>query len=173
MLGTVGVIAFVIVDVGPDIDETAASILVAAVFGVATVLQLRQTQRRQHTIGLLTNFQSTESLNAADMWMAQRIATRLPIDDDLSPDDRRHVIAMLDYYEFLASLALRGFIDVPLLVELRCGAMRRSLHICWDYIMRCREEIGAELYRSLEIFVREHARHSPADGPDNFPLPAA
>lgn len=149
---------FALLSVGSLIPETAASVLVAVVFGVATVLQGRQAQRRQYTVGLLTNFQSTETLNVADVWMAERITARRPVESDVTFDGHRHVLAMLDYYEFLSSLALRGLVDTQLLMSQRGGTMTRCFTTCRDYIMNRRSEVGAELYGCFEIFVDEYAR---------------
>lgn len=144
---------------GDRIDATSASVLVAVFFGAATVLQLRQSQRRQYTVELLTNFQTTDSLAAADMWMAARIAGHREVSKDLPADELRHAITMLDYYEFLATLALRGFVDVSMLRSLRGGTMSRCHDLCRTYITACRKEIGDELYRCFELFVDEHRRH--------------
>ena len=159
MVAVAALVGFAVLSIGDAITETAASVLVAVVFGAATVLQLRQSQRRQYTVGLLTNLQSTDTLSAADMWMAQRIASHREIDADVSTEDMRHVIALLDYYEFLSTLALRGFIDIPLLMNLRGGTMTRCYDICGTYIATCRSDIGAELYVGFETFVDEYARH--------------
>lgn len=159
-LAAVGGFAFL--NISDKIDETAASVLVAVVFGVATVLQLRQAQRRQHTVDLLTNFQSTDSLFAADMWMAERIASHRQIEVDVASEDARHVMAILDYYEFLSSLAIRGLVDTPLLLATRGGTMTRCLDICQAYIADRRAEVGDELYWSFEVFVEEHSRRNPS-----------
>jgi hypothetical protein len=159
MVAVAALAGFAVLSIGDAITETAASVLVAVVFGAATVLQLRQSQRRQYTVGLLTNLQSTDTLSAADMWMAQRIASHQQVDDDVSTEDMRCVIALLDYYEFLSTLALRGFIDIPLLMNLRGGTMTRCYDICDTYITTCRSDIGAELYAGFETFVDEYARH--------------
>ncbi|OLF17171.1 DUF4760 domain-containing protein [Actinophytocola xanthii] len=154
----IAISVFAFLSIGDVINETAASVLVAVVFGAASVLQLRQAQRRQYTVGLLTNFQSSESLKTADMWMAARIGSRQELAANPPSDELVHVIAMLDYYEFLATLALRGFIDTPLVRTLRGGTMARCFTICRTYIMTCRSEIGSELYCNFELFVEEHNR---------------
>jgi hypothetical protein len=159
VVAVAAVVGFAFLSIGNAINETAASVLVAVVFGVATVLQLRQAQRRQYTVGLLMNLQSTLTLSAADMWMAQRIASHREIDDEVSTGDMQHVIALLDYYEFLSVLAFRGFVEIPLLISLRGGAMTRCYDLCHSYITTCRSEIGSELYIGLETFVDEYARH--------------
>jgi hypothetical protein len=159
MVAVVALAGFAVLSIGDAITETAASVLVAVVFGVATVLQLRQSQRRQYTVGLLTNLQSADVLSAADMWMAQRIASHREIDADVPTEDMRAVITLLDYYEFLSTLALRGFIDIPLLMNLRGGTMARCFDICGTYIATCRSDVGADLYVGFETFVAEYARH--------------
>jgi len=144
------------------INETAASILVAVVFGAATVFQQRQSQRRQHTVELITAFQNTERLSTADTWMAARIKSRRAVDPDVPPDDEHQVIAMLDYYEFLAVLALRGLVDVPLLLNQRGGAMTRCFHLCRAYVEDRRETVGPELYWSIDLLTREYERRTGA-----------
>jgi hypothetical protein len=138
------------------VNETAASILVAVVFGAATVLQTRQTQRRQHSVELIMSFQTTDALVAADVWMADRIESGEPVGPALPADEQRHVVTMLDYYEFLSSLALRGYVDVRMLLGLRGGAMSRCYECCREYIDHRREHVGDELYRSVQVLVREH-----------------
>ena len=159
VVAVAAVVGFAFLSIGNVINETAASVLVAVVFGVATVLQLRQAQRRQYTVGLLMNLQSTLTLSAADLWMAQRIAAHREIDDEVPAEDMQHVIALLDYYEFLSALAFRGFVEIPLVIDLRGGAMTRCYDLCRSYITKCRAEIGSELYVGLETFVDEYARH--------------
>jgi hypothetical protein len=155
--------AFGFLSVRNEINETAASVLVAVVFGVATVLQLRQSQRRQHTVELITSFQSSEVLSAADTWMATRIASHRPIELDVPPGDERYVIIMLDYYVFLSSLALRGLVDVPLLLSLRGGAMARCHDICRAYIEDRRANVGADLYLRFSMFVAGYSHRTSKD----------
>jgi hypothetical protein len=145
-----GVAAFLFLRTSGDINETAASILVAVLFGVVTVYQQRQAQRRQHTVGLITAFQSADQLAAADVWMATRISRNEPVDADIGRADERYVITILDYYEFLAELALRGLVDTPLLVRLRGGTMSRCFSLCRPYVEDRRRRAGPEIYRCLE-----------------------
>jgi hypothetical protein len=158
VVAVLAVAAFSYLSGGGAIDETAASVLVAVVFGAGTVLQLRQSQRRQHTVELMTTFQSSEILSAADVWMARRISAHRAIEVDVPADDERHVIALLDYYEFLSSLALRGLVDIPLLLSLRGGTMTRCFDLCCGYIDDRRANLGADLYRSFMVFVDEYSR---------------
>ena len=147
-----GFAIFAILQTTDAVDATAASLLVAVVFGSATVLQHRQAQRRQYTVELIAAFQTTDHLAAADTWMANQIAGDLPVTADVCLADEPRVIAMLDYYEFLAVLAEQGLIDVPLVRNLRGGTMARCFLICHDYIEDRRTRVGPELYRGLEFF---------------------
>ena len=47
VVAVVAIAGFAFLSIGDAINETAASVLVAVVFGAATVLQGRQAQRRQ------------------------------------------------------------------------------------------------------------------------------
>jgi hypothetical protein len=141
---------FLFLRAGGDVNETAASILIAVVFGVVTVLQQRQAQKRQHTVGLITAFQSADHLAAADVWMASRISNHREVTGDIPEADECHVITILDYYEFLAVLAVRGVVDTPLLVRLRGGTMQRCFDLCRSYIEDRRLRTGPEIYRCLE-----------------------
>ncbi|MFC6021101.1 hypothetical protein ACFP2T_33625 [Plantactinospora solaniradicis] len=157
-LAALALTGFTFLRTSGEINETAASILVAVVFGAVTVLQQRQSQRRQHTVGLMTAFQSAERLSTADVWMAGRITSGRTVDADLAPDDERHVIPLLDYYEFLAVLAVRGLVDVPLLLNLRGGTMTRCFDLCRGYIEDRRIRAGAEVYQALEMLAAEYRR---------------
>ncbi|MFY1693759.1 DUF4760 domain-containing protein [Plantactinospora sp. WMMB782] len=149
---------FTFLSTNSEINETAASILVAVVFGAMTVLQQRQSQRRQYTVGLITAFQSAETLSQADVWMARRISAHQPVGADLTDDDEQHVLPLLDYYEFLAVLAVRGLVDVPLLLNLRGGTMTRCFELCRGYVQDRRVLTGNEIYQALELLATEY-RH--------------
>lgn len=157
----IGVVSFAVLRAIDFIDATAASVLVAVFFGVFTVLQQRQSQRRQHTVELITAFQTAEQLCAADRWMARRITAGESIETDIGADDEAHVIVMLDYYEFLAVLAQRGMIDVALLMDLRGGAMARCYRLSEAYIADRREHVWSNLYGGLDIFIKAHSRRQP------------
>jgi hypothetical protein len=71
VLGSFGVLNAIEV-----INATAASVLVAVVFGVITIFQQRQSQRRQYTVDLLTVFFSGERISSATAWLAHREVTK-------------------------------------------------------------------------------------------------
>ncbi len=149
--------AFAVLRLGVAVDATAASVLVAVVFGLAAVYQNRQSQRRQHTVGLIAAF-TAEDLCLADGWMASRIRTGSAVEADVPAAQEAHVRVLLDYYEFLAVLARRGLVDVPLLLDLRGGAMSRCLELCRPYVQDRRTSVDPGLYACTEMLVGEYAR---------------
>jgi hypothetical protein len=156
----IGIAVFAVLRTNDTIDATAASVLVAVFFGIFTVFQQRQAQRRQHTVELITAFQTSDQLSAADKWMVERITNARPVEVDVSPDDEGHVVVLLDYYEFLAVLAQRGMVDVPLLMDLRGGAMARCFRMCETYIDDRRLRVRTSLYFGLDMFVAAYTRRA-------------
>lgn len=165
-----GLGAVLVLTANTRIDATSASVLVAVVAGSATVLQQRTVQRRTHTITLITALQNGR-LAQADDWMALRIATGRPVGPDLTAAEQPLAMGLLDYYEFLAVLAQRGLIDVPLLLDLRGGAMTRCYRLCHGYVADRRRTVSPGLYSSLEAFATAYARRLPPDIAATLPEP--
>lgn len=138
----------------PDVDSTAASLLVGVALAAVGFLQNRQVERRQRTVELIAALQNSDTLSAADCWMAKRIARADPVTDAVDEADDLLVITLLDYYEFLCVLAERGHLDGELLSDLRGGAMRRTWQACSAYITARRIRVGGELYRRFDDFVQ-------------------
>lgn len=159
MVVLVGGIAFLLLLRRADIDSTAASLLVGVALAAIGFLQTRQVERRQRTVEMIAALQTSDTLSAADCWMASRIASGVPVDDDIPHEDDQLVITLLDYYEFLCILAERGHLDGGLLVELRGAAMRRALSTCAGYVCARRMRVGEELYRRYDRFVRTRCQH--------------
>lgn len=144
----------------PVVDATAASVLVAVVFGLFTFRQQALSQIRQHTVELLTQFQTADRLVDADRWMALRIKSGEPIGPEIDGEADEQVITLLDYYEFLAVLARRGQIHAGLLNELRGGAIVRTFEVCLPYIYGRRQTTANDLYSGLESFAMESRRRA-------------
>jgi hypothetical protein len=151
VLGSFGVLNAIEV-----INATAASVLVAVVFGVVTIFQQRQSQRRQYTVDLLTVFFSGERISSATAWLAHREVTKKPVTREISVNDRDHVIAALDYYELIAVLALRGLVDVPIVLDLVGTSMARDFESCRSYIEHRRATNAPNIYSDLELFLAEY-----------------
>lgn len=139
------------------INATAASVLVAVVFGVVTIFQQRQSQRRQHTVDLLTEFLSADRISTATAWLADRRITQKPVTKEISASERSHVIAAFDYYELIATLALRGLVDVRIVVDLAGASMARDYESCRSYIEHRRVTDAPNLYREIEVFLARYS----------------
>jgi len=136
-----------------SVDSTGASLLVGVALAVIGFVQNRQVERRQRTVELIAALQNTDTLSAADGWMADRISRAEPVHDDVPKADDQQVITLLDYYEFLCILTERGHLDGDLLADLREPAMRRAFEICEPYVRVRRERVGTELYQRYGRFV--------------------
>lgn len=158
-IGTAGLVLgiFGAVNAIDVINATAASVLVAVVFGVVTIFQQRQSQRRQHTIDILTEFLSADRVSAATAWLADRRITKKPVTGEVSASERSHVIAAFDYYELIATLALRGLLDVRIVVDLARPSMARDYEFCQSYIEHRRAADAPNLYREIEIFLTRYS----------------
>lgn len=141
---------------GDDRDLTALSVAVAVVFGMVTSLQNAQMHRRAHTITLLTAFSTAETLAASDARMARIISLGQVIDDAVDEETDRHVINLLDYYEFICCAAQHRHIDPSTVVELRGSAMRAAYKACAPYLAARRQRLGSGLYDGLRSFLTQH-----------------
>lgn len=150
--GAAGSAIFTALQASHSINTATASVIVAVVFGTVTILQQRSTQRQKYTVDLISAFQTAEKLAAADTWMANRIADNEAVTADISETDEPLVMALLDYYEFLAILSEQGVVDVPIIRSLRGGTMARCFRLCKPYIEDRRNRTGPEIYRALERF---------------------
>jgi hypothetical protein len=161
VIGTLGIVLgiFGALNTIETINATAASILVATIFGVVTIFQQRQSQRRQYTVDLLTTFVSGDRVSSATAWLADRGINNKPITGKVSSDERSRVSAALDYYELVAALALRGRVDVPIVLDLIGSSMVRHFELCRSYIYHRRATDAPYLYSDLELFLTEYRRY--------------
>lgn len=148
-----GIAIFAVLRSTHAIDAATASLIVAAVLGIATVLQQRRQQRQQYTVDLISAFQTEENLAAADTWMTSRIASGVAVTANISDSDESFVVALLDYYEFLAILAEQGVINTSIILHLRGSTMTRCFRLCAGYIEDRRTRLGPELYQGMETFI--------------------
>ena len=158
-IGTAGLVLgiFGAVNAIEVINATAASVLVAVVFGVVTIFQQRQSQRRQHTVDLLTEFLSADRISTATAWLADRRITKKPVTGEVTASERSYVIAAFDYYELIAMLALRGLVDVKIVLDLAGASMARDYESCRSYIEHRRVTGAPDLYREVEVFLARYS----------------
>jgi hypothetical protein len=140
------------------INATAASVLVAVVFGIVTIFQQHQSQRREHTVNLLTGFLATGHVAAGLAWIADRQLLNEPIAEQPSMEDRHHISVALDYYELISALAIRGQIDVRMVRDLLGSSMIRDFDACRPYIDYRRGLNAPKIYSDTELFLAEYCR---------------
>jgi len=150
--------AFTLVNTINALNATAASVLVAVTFGVATIFQQRQSQRREHTVSLLTELISAGHVGAGIGWVADRQMNNEPITEKISAEERRHVRVALNYYELVSALALRGQVDVRVVRDIAGSSMTRNFDICRPYIDYRRGSTAPLLYTETELFLAEYCR---------------
>lgn len=137
---------------------TFLSILVAIYFGVIGFRQNKLAQKKSHTVNLLENISTNETLASSDFKMSRLINSKkvlsgYEVDDKLD----RYVINLLDYYEFLATSYIEGVLDQEIILHIRGGAMSRAHKVCKQYIIDRREMLGApDLYKNFEDLVSEY-----------------
>lgn len=90
--------------------------------------------------------------------MARRILTRQAVGPDIPTADEAYIITLLDYYDFLAGLAQRGLVDVPLLLAMRSAAITRCYRICETYMADRRARVWPGLYACTQMFTEAYAR---------------
>jgi hypothetical protein len=160
-IATAGVVLgiFGVLNAIGTINATAASILVAVVFGISTIFQQRQSQRRQYTVDLLTEFVSSDRVSSAAAWLADRRINSRPVTEKVSAQERGQVSAALDYYELIASLALRGQVDVPMVLEIIGSSLIRNFEVCRPYVDHRRATDAPYIYSDIEVFLRDYRQY--------------
>lgn len=139
-----------------DVDLTALSIAVAVLFGAVSSYQNSSLQRRQHTVSVLASFSTAETLAASDAVVARLLANGTPITDSIPAEQDRHLINLLDFYEFVSRLSLVGALDTKLVLALRGSTIDRTWRLAQPYITARRTATGAVLYDAMEEFVNRY-----------------
>lgn len=135
---------------------TVASVLTAIVLGALGFRQSRRAERRNLTVALVANLSTSTELAEADFHMARLIREGRPVEaGSLDAESDAKLMALLDYYEFLATAVADGSLDRRVIVHLRGPAMARAFALCEPYIRDRRASVGPPgPYGNLETFVR-------------------
>jgi hypothetical protein len=130
---------------------TAISIIVAIFFGLLGLWWNIKSQKRAHTIDLISNFSTNSELSESDFQISSAASKQIEISGTkIDPELDRHIMKVLDYYEFLAVSYFDGALDKKTLVDLRGNAMKRSYDICRKYISDRQDSCGNEIYAHFE-----------------------
>jgi hypothetical protein len=133
---------------------TAASVLIGAVTWLVSHRREQGQARISHTADLIANISTSERLADANYSVTTLINSGgRPALADIEPELELHVVTMLDYYEYIAELCMRGVVDKPTVVSLRGNLMRRTWDACSRYIADTRERQRRLVYIEFERFV--------------------
>jgi len=137
---------------------TVLSLIVAIVFGIIGYRQNQISQKKSHTVNLLENFSTNETLAASDFKMTRLINGDRKLDGyEIDDETDGHVINLLDYYEFLTTSYVHGVVNRDVLLHVRGGAMSRAYFVCEKYIEDRRKMLNApNLYKNYENLVMEY-----------------
>lgn len=142
--------------------------LISLIFGSITfILGINLGGRhlkRQNTVHVLTQIFSTEALSAANAKLAQINLDvqrgNYTLDGNVPEEIDKHIIVMLDFYEFISHGAIYGTLSAKTIKYQRGGTMRTTFQACEKYITERRELLERpNLYHSYEVFIKKYVKN--------------
>jgi uncharacterized protein DUF4760 len=138
---------------------TSGAILVALVTWWVTFQQARRSEKIARTAGVIENLSVSESLSEATFQVTKLINDGRSISyNTLDPATERHVVKILDYYEYMCELYESGILSKTTIATLRGRLMIRTWDICEHYISETRQRQRREIYSAFERFVHQARR---------------
>ena len=135
---------------------TSGTILVALVTWLATFRRGRRSEREARTAEVIANLSVSESLAEATYQVTRLInegrRVRYGYIDDST---ERHVVKILDYYEYMCDLFESGILSRETVVSLRGQLMIRTYDMCADYIAETRNRQRRRIYSAFERCVED------------------
>jgi hypothetical protein len=153
-----------------NVDDllTSCAILVALVTWWLTFWQARRTERVARTAEIIANLSVAEALAEATYQVTRLINNGARVlYDSLDESTERHVVKILDYYEYMCDLYESGILSKRTIVSLRGNLMARTWDMCEDYILETRRRQGRQVYAAFERFVESLPGRTP--GAPSFP----
>jgi hypothetical protein len=153
---------------------TSCAILVALMTWWVTFLQARRTERVARTAEVIANLSVAEPLAEATYQVTRLINDGARVlYSSLDESTERHVVKILDYYEYICELYESGILSRPTIISLRGNLMARTWDTCGDYIAETRRRQGRQVYAAFERFVTSLPARAPS--PPSLPpsLPVA
>ncbi len=136
-------------------DLTLVSLVVGIVLASVGYLQTNTQALTNRTLDLLSNISLNENIAESDLRMARWIKAGERFTGEVDVEKDRHIINLLDYYEFVGVAWEQGAVHEETLMVARCGPMIRAYEVNRQYIADRRRTLGApNLYRRLEHLVR-------------------
>jgi hypothetical protein len=153
---------------------TSCAILVALVTWWLAYQQARRSERVARTAEVIANLSTSEALAEATYQVTRLINNgQRVLYNSLDESAERHVVKILDYYEYICDLYESGVLSKATITSLRGNLMARTYDACEDYIGETRERQRRQVYAAFERFVGSLPARA-ADPPPASPgLPAA
>lgn len=134
---------------------TSGAILVALVTWLLTFQQVRRSERAARTAEVIANLSVSETLAEATYQVTKLINDgQLVLYSSLQESTERHVVKILDYYEYMCELYESGILSKRTIVILRGQLMARTYDTCENYILETRNRQGRQVYEAFERFVK-------------------
>jgi len=143
----------------PEVLVGLVSLIVVVVLAYAGFVANQKRERRSHTLNVLIQFSTSETLGKADRAAAQILEAGTLLPSELPDDQEATLMQLLDHYELVATAYNTGILDRPTVRHVRGGAMRRAFRLCEPYIRAHRDRLQRpELYLNLEKATRHMAK---------------
>lgn len=133
---------------------TSCAVLVALVTWWVTFQQARRSERAARTAEVIANLSVSDALAEATYQVTRLINSRVQIlYSSVDESTERHVVKILDYYEYICDLYESGILSRKTIVSLRGNLMARTYDTCQDYILETRRRQERQVYAAFERFV--------------------
>ncbi len=145
---------------------TSGAILVALVTWWVTFRQVRRSERVARTAEVIANLSVAETLAEATYQVTRLINDgKRILYDSLDESTERHVVKILDYYEYMCELYESGILSKKTIVTLRGQLMARTYDTCENYILETRKRQHRQVYEAFERFVNDLPGRADASRP--------
>lgn len=135
---------------------TSVTILIALVTWLLTYQQGRTSTRHARTAEVIADLSTSDTLSESVYELTKLInAGQLVSYDTLTASIERHVVNILDYYEYLCELYQMGILSKRTIINLRGRLMVRTYEICKDYILETRKRQKRQVYEAFERFIED------------------
>jgi len=123
-------------------------------------LERWRSERRRRTQELLLSFINEDAVNDANLEIALWVKQgRVIEDDNVTPNDAKVIIYLLNYFDLISDSAERGILDKKMTLLHLGGRMRSTYNMTAKYIEDRRSALNRPgLYKPLETFVKERVK---------------
>lgn len=153
---------------------TSGAIMVALITWWVTFRQSRRSEKVARTAEVIANLSVSDALAEATYQVTKLINDGTKISySSLDENTERHVVKILDYYEYMCELYESGILSKSTIAALRGNLMARTYVTCGNYIQETRKRQNRQVYEAFERFVEDFRRSAGNERPAMSDPPAA